>query len=102
MAPSSPISGTLLVSLPWSPQRASIFKINTTESIKGKPFSININGTVTTGVFGAGNLLWQSGSGALTIYAISDDNSVAVDKMGNPPNVDSLTLSIDGSVVQFT
>lgn len=87
--------------MPWSPKREAVFKINTTESINGKPFSININGTVHTGVFGAGNLLWQSGSGALTIYLIGDDNSVVVDKMGNPPNVDSLTLTIDGREVQF-
>ena len=102
MAPLPPISGTLLVSLPWTPQRAGIFKINTAESIVGKPFSININGTVNAGVFGSGNLLWQSGSGALTQYLISEDNTVVVDKMGNPPIVDNLTISIDGREVPFT
>lgn len=79
-----------------------MFKINTTESIVGKSFSVNINGTVNTGVFGVGNALWQSSSGALTVYSISEDNIVTADTMGQLPNVDSFTISIDGRDVQLT
>ena len=79
-----------------------MFKINITESIVGKPFSVSINGTVNTDVFGVGNALWQTSNGALTIYNISEDNIVTADTMGQLPNVDSFTISIDGRVVQFT
>ena len=97
MAPLPPITATLLVSLPWTPERASFIKINTDESIKGKSFTVTLNGLSTSGVFEKDNEFWNSGAdGGLTIYLISDDNIVTLDVYHGCPDIESIQLKIDG------
>ena len=97
MAPLSPITATLLVSLPWAPERASFIKINTDESIKGKRFTVTLNGISTSGVFEPQNEFWNSGAdGGLTIYLISDDNIVTLDVYHGSPDIESIQLKIEG------
>ena len=97
------MTATMLVSLPWTPQRASFIKINTDESIKGKSFTVTLNGLSTSSVFEASNEFWNSGAdGGLTIYQISDDNIVTLDVYHGSPAIESITLKIDGVNVPIT
>lgn len=87
----------MLVKLPWTPERASFIKINTDESIKGKSFKVTLNGKTTSSVFEASQQFWDSGSdGGLTIYLISDDNTVTLDVYHGSPAIESIQLEIDG------
>lgn len=91
------MTANMLVTLPWSPQRASIIKVNSTESIKNSTFIVTINGESYDNTFVVGRPFWENSSGAgLTLYNISDANEIVVDKKGNCPAIESITLKIDG------
>ena len=76
--------------------------VNSKESIKGKTFTVTINGKSYSGNF-SGVEFWRSSAGVgLDIYMIDDDNSIAVDKVGACPNIESITLTIDGANVPIT
>lgn len=91
------MTATMLVTLPWSPQRASMIKINSGESVKGKSFTVTIDEIGYEGTLVDGQTFWEDPMGAgLTIYHISDTNEIVVDKKGNCPDIESITLKIDG------
>ena len=93
----------MLVTLPWSPQRASIIKINSPESIKGRVCTVAINNIGYQGTLVEGQSFWEDPSGAgLTIYLISDTNEIVVDRKGDCPTIESIKLSIDGVNVPIT
>lgn len=102
-APSPSMTATMLQTLPWTPQRDSLIKINSAESVVGKTFTVTINGKSFTGTFGDALPLWRSASGVgLDIYTIDGENSISVDKMGDCPSIQSITLKIDGANVVIT
>lgn len=91
------MTATMLVTFPWTPQRGSMIKINSPESIKGSTFTVTINGESYDNTFVEGRPFWENSSGAgLTIYYISDVNEIVVDKMGDCPAIESITLNIEG------
>ena len=97
------MTANMLVTLPWTPERAGFIKINTDESIKGKSFTVTLNGKSTSGVFENNNEFWNSGEdGGLTIYLISDDNIVTLDVYHGSPAIESIKLKIDGVDVPIT
>lgn len=102
-APLPSMTATMLQTLPWTPQRDSLIKINSVKSVKGKPFTVTINGKSFTGTFGNSLPLWRSASDAgLDIYTIDSDNTISVDQIGNCPAINSITLKIDGVNVPIT
>ena len=102
-APLPSMTATMLQTLPWTPQRASLIKINSAKSVKGKVFTVTINGKSFTGTFDDALPLWRSTSGVgLDIYTIDSDNNISVDKMGDCPSIQSITLKIDGANVPIT
>ena len=91
------MTATMLVTLPWTPQRASMIKINSTESIKGSVFAVTINEIGYEGTLVDGQSFWEDPVGAgLTIYHISDTNEIVVDKKGDCPAIESIKLKIEG------
>lgn len=71
-------------------------KINSDESINNKAFTVTINGKSYTGNF-ADRIFWKyTENDYLSVYDISADNVITVDKHGNCPNIESITLKIDG------
>ena len=97
------MTATMLVTLPWTPQRASMIKINSAESVDGKPFTVTINGKSYSGTFGNAKPFWRSTTDVgLDFYVIDEDNSISVDKMGACPNIESITLKIGGVNVPIT
>lgn len=91
------MTATMLVTLPWTPQRASIIKINSNESINGSTFTVTINGETYENTLVEGRPFWENSSGVgLTLYHISDANEIVVDKMGDCPAIESITLNIEG------
>lgn len=102
-APLPSMTATMLQTLPWTPQRASLIKINSGKSVKGKPFTVTINGKSFTGTFDDNLPLWRSASGVgLDIYNMDSDNTITVDQLGNCPVINSITLKIDGANVPIT
>ena len=96
------MTATMLVTLPWTPARGTIMKINSDESIKNKVFTVTINGKSYTGNF-ADRYFWKyTENDYLSIYIISDDNEITVDNNGNCPSMESIKLSIDGVNVPIT
>ena len=80
-----------------------MIKINSPESIKGSVYSVAINEIGYEGTLVEGQSFWEDPMGAgLTIYLISDTNEIVVDKKGDCPNIDSITLKIDGVNVPIT
>ena len=103
VAPSSPMTATMLVTLPWTPQRASIIKINSDESVDGKQFTVTINGKSYSGTFEKTKPFWRSTTDVgLDFYNIDAENTIAVDKEGACPNIESITLKIGGVNVPIT
>lgn len=103
VAPSSPLTATMLVTLPWTPQRASLIKINSAESVIGKSFTVTIDEMGYGGTLVDGQTFWEDPMGAgLTIYHISDTNEIVVDQKGNCPVIDTIKLKIDGVDVPIT
>lgn len=97
------MTATMLQTLPWTPQRDSLIKINSAESIVGKPFTVTINGKSYTGTLEDGNTFWESTTNVgLDIYYIDGDNNITVDKIGACPAIESITLKIDGANVVIT
>ena len=97
------MTATMLVTLPWTPQRASMIKINSAESVKGKQFAVTINGMGYEGTLVDGKSLWEDPMGAgLSIYHISDTNEIVVDKKGDCSDIESITLKIGGVNVPIT
>ena len=97
------MTATMLVTLPWTPQRASMIKINSAESVKGKHFSVTINTMGYEGTLVDGQSFWEDPMGAgLTIYHISDTNEIVVDKKGDCSAIESITLKIGGVNVPIT
>ena len=87
----------MLVTLPWTPQRATIIKINSPESIKGSAYTVTIGGIGYEGTFVEGQSLWEDPIGAgLTIYHITDTNEIVVDQKGDCPVIESIKLKIEG------
>ena len=87
----------MLVTLPWTPQRATIMKINSPVSIKGSTFAVTINEIGYDGTLVEGQSFWEDPMGAgLTIYQISGTNEIVVDKKGDCPAIESIKLKIDG------
>lgn len=102
-APLPSMTATMLKTLPWTPQRDSLIKINSVKSVKGKVFTVTINGKSFTGTFDDSLPLWRSASGVgLDIYTIDSDNTISVDQIGNCPVINSITLKIDGANVPIT
>lgn len=102
-APLPSMTATMLQTLPWTPQRASLIKINSGESVKGKRFTVTINGKAYSGSFEVGQAFWRSAVGeGLDLYVIDTDNTISVDQRGNCPNIESITLKIDGVNVPIT
>ena len=97
------MTATMLQTLPWKPQRDSLIKINSEGSIKGKSFTVTINGKSYTGTFEDGNTFWESATNVgLDIYYIDGDNIISVDQIGACPTIESITLKIDGANVVIT
>ena len=93
----------MLVTLPWTPQRANFIKINSAESVKGKPFTVTINQIGYEGTLVVGQPLWEDPMGAgLTIYLITDTNEIVVDQKGDCPVIESIKLKIEGVDVPIT
>ena len=87
----------MLVTLPWTPQRATIIKINSPESIDGMVFTVTINGESYDDTLGQNHMFWENSSGAgLRIYLISDVNEITVDQVGDCPAIESIKLNIEG------
>ena len=102
-APLPSMTATMLQTLPWTPERTSFIKINSDESVDGKPFTVTINGKAYSGTFGSSNPFWRSTTDVgLDFYAIDSDNTITVDKMGACPNIESITLKIGGVNVPIT
>ena len=102
-APLPSITATMLQTLPWTPARSSFIKINSAESVDGKPFTVTINGKAYSGTFGNAKPFWRSTTDVgLDFYVIDEDNSISVDKMGSCPNIESITLKIGGVNVPIT
>lgn len=97
------MTANMLVTLPWTPQRANFIKINSGESVKGKSFTVTIDEMGYEGTFVEGQTFWEDPMGAgLTIYLITDTNEIVVDQKGNCPDIESITLKIDGVNVPIT
>ena len=93
----------MLVTLPWTPQRASLIKINSVKSVKGKPFTVTINQMGYESTLVDGQTFWEDPMGAgLTIYHITDTNEIVVDQKGDCPAIDSIKLKIEGVDVPIT
>lgn len=93
----------MLQTLPWTPQRDSFIKINSAESVVGKSFTVTINGKSYTGTFGDANPFWRSTTDVgLDFYYIDGNNNISVDQIGACPNIESITLKIDGANVVIT
>lgn len=93
----------MLVTLPWTPQRASLIKINSAESVKGKHFTVTIDEMGYESTLVDGQTFWEDPMGAgLTIYHISDTNEIVVDQKGNCPTIESIKLKIEGVDVPIT
>lgn len=93
----------MLVTLPWTPQRASLIKINSAKSVKGKPFTVTINQMGYESTLVDGQTFWEDPMGAgLTIYHISDTNEIVVDQKGDCPAIESIKLKIEGVDVPIT
>lgn len=93
----------MLQTLPWTPGRSSFIKINSAESVDGKQFTVTINGKSYSGTFGTANPFWRSTTDVgLDFYDIGSDNTIAVDKIGACPNIESITLKIGGVNVPIT
>ena len=91
------MTATMLVTLPWTPQRASMIKINSPESIKGSVYTVTIDEIGYEGTLVEGQTFWEDPMGAgLTIYRISDTNEIVVDKKGDCPAIESIKLKIEG------
>lgn len=102
-APLPSMTATMLQTLPWTPERASLIKINSVESVKGKTFTVTINGKSFTGTIDDNLPFWRSTSGVgLDFYNIGVDNTITVDQLGNCPIINSITLKIDGANVPIT
>lgn len=102
-APLPPMAATMLVKLPWTPQRAGFIKINSDDSIVGKKFTVTINGKLYTGRFEDHKPFWRSAAGVgLDLYLIDADNTINVEAVGDCPNIESITLKIDGANVVIT
>ncbi len=97
------MTATMLVTLPWTPQRGSFIKINSGESVKGKSFTVTIDDMGYEGTLVVGQTFWEDPMGAgLTIYNITDTNEIVVDKKGDCPDIGSIKLKIDGVDVPIT
>ena len=97
------MTATMLVTLPWTPQRASMIEINSAESVKGKHFAVTINEMGYEGTLVDGQSFWEDPMGAgLTIYHMSDTNEIVVDKKGDCSEIESITLKIGGVNVPIT
>lgn len=80
-----------------------MIKINSAESVKGKPFAVTINEIGYEGTLVDGQSFWEDPVGAgLTIYHISDTNEIVVDKKGDCSAIESITLKIGGVNVPIT
>ena len=101
------MTANMLVTLPWSPQRSNMFKVNSDESIIGKNFVATINGKSYSGTFptnytGVNIAFWRSTTDVgLDIYNISEDNTVTVDNIGACPSIETFQLKIDGVNVKI-
>lgn len=94
------MTATMLQTLPWTPQRAGFIKINSEKSIVGKKFTVTINGKLYTGRFEDQKPFWRSAARVgLDLYLIDPDNTINVDATGDCPNIESITLKIDGANV---
>lgn len=94
------MTAMMIVRLPWVPVRSYFMKINSDVSVVGKKFTVTINGKSFSGRFGRLKPFWRRNPGAgLNFYAIDDDNSIAVDIIGDCPNIESIKLNIEGGNV---
>lgn len=91
------MTATMLVTLPWTPQRASMIKINSPESIKGSVYSVTINQIGYEGTLVEGQSFWEDPIGdGLTLYHITDTNEIVVDRKGDCSAIESIKLKIEG------
>lgn len=97
------MTATMLQKLPWTPQRDYFIKINSDESVDGKPFIVTINDKVYKGTFEASKPFWRSTTNAgLDVYLIDSDNTISVDVFGDCPAIESIKLKIGSVNVPIT
>lgn len=97
------MTATMLVKLPWTPQRDYFIKLNTDKSPVGRPYIVTINGRSYSGIIADSGPFWRNTSGAgLDFYRIESDYRIAVDQYGDCPNIESISLKIDGINVNIT
>ena len=87
----------MLQNLPWTPQRAYFIKINSAVSVVGNRFTVTLNGKLYSGIIELNKPFWRFTTDVgLNIYAIDDDNSIAVDIIGDCPIINKIKLKIGG------
>lgn len=97
------MTANMLVTLPWTPQRGDFIKINSDKSVVGRKFTVTINGKLYSGRIERYKPFWRwTTNTGLDFYVISGDNSIAVDATGDCPNIESITLKVDGANVVIT
>ena len=97
------MTATMLVKLPWTPERASFIKINSGESIIGNTFGVTINGETYQDTLFDGRPFWENSSGAgLTVYHVTEANEIVVDQKGDCPAIESIKLNMEGVDVPIT
>lgn len=93
----------MLVKLPWTPQRDYFIKINSDTSPVGQRYNVTINGRSYSGIIADSGPFWRNTAGAgLDFYIIESDYRIAVDQYGDCPNIESITLKINGVNVPIT
>lgn len=97
------MTATMLVKLPWTPQRDYFIKINSTTSPVGQPYIVTINGRSYSGTIAGSGPFWRNTAGAgLDFYLIESDYRISVDVFGDCPNIESVSLKINGINVPIT
>lgn len=93
----------MLVQLPWTPQRDYFIKLNSDKSPVGKRYNVTINGKSYSGIIADSGAFWRNTANVgLDFYRIESDYRIAVDEYGDCPNIESITLKIDGANVPIT
>ena len=93
----------MLVKLPWTPQRDYFIQLNGDKSPVGKRYNVIINGRSYYGTIADSGPFWRSTTNVgLDFYSIESDYRIAVDGYGDCPNIESITLKIDGANVPIT
>ena len=97
------MTATMLVKLPWTPVRGNFIKLNTDKNPVGKRYMVTINGKLYSGRIATSGPFWRSTTDVgLDFYLIESDYTIVVDAVGDCPNIESITLKVDGANVPIT